>query len=99
MQEKEVYVNPGWEVSLRAHFNAGLYIHKNIYNNSKWEAKKFRNEPDRSKRQVQNGMIITAGAEHQLIFRAPGRLPPSVPDGVASQKGHCAKICAKIWMS
>ena len=33
-----------------------------------------------------------SGAEQRLIFRAPGRLLPSVPDGVASQKGHFAEF-------
>ena len=33
-----------------------------------------------------------SGAEQRLIFRAPGRLLSSVPDGVASQKGHFAEF-------
>ena len=31
-------------------------------------------------------------AEQRLIFRAPGRLLSSVPDGVAVQKGHFAEF-------
>ena len=33
-----------------------------------------------------------SGAEQRLIFRAPGRLLSSVPDGVAGQKGHFAEF-------
>ena len=33
-----------------------------------------------------------SGAEQPLIFRAPGRLLSSVPDGVVGQKGHFAEF-------
>ena len=39
-----------------------------------------------------------SGAEQRLIFRAPGRLLSSVPDGVTGQKGHFAKFFPE-WVS